>query len=70
MMDWRPIDTVPKDGTRVLVRWVGCVGDYACGPEAIGYYKGGRLQLDNADDNEKVHPQLWMPLPSPPLGEE
>lgn len=66
-MDWRPIETAPRDGTRVLFGWVRpTYGDYAQGPVAIGYYSGQRLQLDNADDSEKVHPQAWMPLPSPP----
>lgn len=66
MSEWQDISTAPRDGTRVLFRWEGATGDYACGPEAIGYYNGGRLQLDNADDNEKVHPQYWQPLPPPP----
>jgi len=66
MAEWQPIETAPKDGTRILLGWAGCVGDYAQGPVAIGYYLGKRLQLDNADDNEKVHPQVWQPLPLPP----
>lgn len=65
-MNWRTIETVPRDRTRVLLGWEGPMyGDYAQGPVAIGYYNGDRLQLDNADDNEKVHPQAWMPLPEP-----
>lgn len=62
---WQQMESVPRDGTRVLFGWIGCEGDYACGPQAIGYYSGKRLQLDNADDNEKVHPQVWSKLPIP-----
>jgi len=66
MSEWRDLATVPRDGTRVLFGWSRAIGDYAQGPVAIGYYLGQRLQLDNADDNEKVHPQGWQPLPDPP----
>ncbi len=70
---WRPIESAPKDGTRVLFSWGanGVLGDYVDGGrEAIGFIsstKGReRMWLDNAGDNEKVWPLFWQPLPAPP----
>jgi hypothetical protein len=49
--EWQPIETAPRDGTRVLL-WDG-------GPEAyIGYWSG---------DSWISYPSHWMPLPDPPV---
>ena len=66
-MKWQPIDTAPKDGTRVLLtdgkftqiglwcQWLSVPGN----PEEW-FYEGGRGWND---------PTHWMPLPTPPLEE-
>ena len=60
---WKPIETAPKDGTRIIIsgnidwdnpvttaRWTG------------GYWIGG------AYDNESCQPTLWLPITIPNLG--
>lgn len=71
-MDWQPIETAPRDGTRFL----------ACGPHVEGVWvvrwntmSGGPGWLDdscaghsdywNYIDNEDAYSH-WMPLPAPP----
>jgi len=62
---WQPIDTAPKDGTRVLLYdpYNG-VGD--------GYYCNIRWwHYECGDDwySEEWNPTHWMPLPTTPKGE-
>jgi len=67
-MNWRPIETAPKDGTEVLVLAV-----YDDGPPAyavaawdgeewrdVGDIGWGGM---HGEDNQPTH---WMPLPAPP----
>lgn len=72
MADWRPIETAPRDATRILIampREEGAVceawwaTDYEGGP---GYWStppsgAGRGYTILAD-----YPTHWMPLPDPP----
>lgn len=65
MTQWQPIETAPKDGTRVLLftRWLGD-GQYHCPPfddVQIGLWDRDEWELINIGD-----PTHWMPLPSPP----
>jgi len=62
--EWRPIETAPKDGTRVLLwsKWDACAmtGAYLyrnAGVGHEGWYATGT----------SVAPSHWMPLPEPPV---
>jgi hypothetical protein len=75
-MNWQPIETAPKDGTRVLLFWLaGLYGSrhiefgrwdddkYARkGPRP--YWTGERP--NNASAYRASQPTHWMPMPEPP----
>ena len=77
-MDWRTIETAPKNGTEVLLRVkmrAGIRGGYLVGhhmpgghciedhpPIAAGWYFWNGRMFDEASE-----PTHWMPLPAPPL---
>jgi hypothetical protein len=54
---WRPIETAPKDGTRVLLH-----GHWA--NDHIGDFRFGYWFTD--DGTQLNHPTHWLPLPLPP----
>jgi hypothetical protein len=62
--EWKPIETAPKDGTRVLLYvrngWFGCVvGRFnARANNRAGGWLADRFSISN--------PSHWMPLPDPP----
>ena len=76
-MEWRPIDTAPKDGTFVLLwvpyedvpvvgrfkgdRWVFSTAHYTV--DCMAYCYGGSA-VGNGDE-----PSHWMHLPPPPATE-
>lgn len=71
---WRPIETAPKDGTRILLAggglqqinvggWCERVGAWDC--EAEGMFEDGPSWGGGEEDG----PTHWMPLPAPPTGE-
>lgn len=76
-MDWQPIETVPKDGSEVLltvkqranIPWKQLVGHYMPGghcienhpPIAAGWYFWNGCMFDKA-----AEPTHWMPLPAAP----
>jgi hypothetical protein len=60
--DWQPMETAPKDGTRVLLwseEWTAaCTGQYYGEPRGWGvFYDVGMF---------KHQPTHWQPLPEPP----
>lgn len=78
-MDWRPIETAPKDGTPIL----GTVAGYAYALQRCGvyYWEGGTQEVpsgawivkpgwmhqsDDDDDDRATWLTHWMPLPAPP----
>lgn len=87
-MEWQPIETAPKDGTRVLVSWPlraldedGFATGKLAGRETFVSYISGGYWVDpealNAvgewfgdDDGFTDAPDLWMPLPPPPVHQE
>lgn len=64
--DWQPIETAPKDGTRVLLWCTVNRGVYA------GFYTtGARRRRGFWEDGEyKLAPSHWQPSPPPPEGAE
>src|SRR5690606_4654015 len=69
---WQPIETAPKDGTRVLL-WFGwhdlpVVGDFRHGRWWSVHSLGGNLPHPNGMDwKEVIEPSCWRPLPPPPV---
>jgi hypothetical protein len=76
--EWLPIDTAPKDGTKVLVsnnhRWFGicsfempqAYADYPRWCIWMFGYGGWRLKLNDEAWVETADPTHWMPRPFPP----
>jgi hypothetical protein len=58
---WQPIETAPKDGTRVLA-WDGW------SVQTLEYWDGNEEwgQVGDSDRLTVSYPTHWMPLPSPP----
>lgn len=67
-MEWQPIETAPKDGTRILA-WDGRSIHVAYwgwdNPANRLAWLGGHCRIDHIDQ-----PTHWMPLPEPPRQEE
>ncbi len=78
-MEWRPIETAPRDGTYVLV--FGLRGDWWPGegfqprgtPEvtiaSCGDAKRDRWEMIEDGPVRDFLPTHWMPLPAPPPSE-
>jgi hypothetical protein len=71
-MTWQPIETAPKDGTRVLAYWPGGDNKNAAvqveswfGPWGMG---SAKLAWQNAFEWADGYngPTHWLPLPEPP----
>ena len=70
MAEWQPIETAPRDGTRILLakrgwtdigRWLP---DYQC---CAGAPMGGWMDdYDNGGPDDNDWPSAWQPLPEPP----
>lgn len=64
---WRPIETAPKDGTRV---WLYYPDAYKDDRQVVGWYdrdiRDGDRWVDHADAMEFSEPTHWMPRPEPP----
>lgn len=65
MSEWQPIETLPKDGTRVLL-FGECPNAFDRPPEWV---VGVRAEAaDRADYYAiEIRPTCWMPLPDPPM---
>lgn len=56
---WQPIESAPKDGTRVLLSKLGAMH--------TAFYRNGGWECGNLHYfNSPTH---WMPLPAPPVQE-
>ncbi len=80
MMEWQPIETAPKDGTKVLVY----VRGDSLYPTAASYKSAAYFEKEYGDPDymeegwywafgypsdfheEVIEPTHWMPLPPPP----
>jgi hypothetical protein len=67
MSDWLPIETVPLDGTSVLVAedYRGSLGEAYYDSEESRWYWANTGRGDYPDPHE-LFPTHWMPLPAPP----
>lgn len=68
-MDWQPIDTAPKDGTKLLLaRYVGNpLHDSALWWMAAGAWSEKYQNWNDTNTPDAfVCPTHWMPLPEPP----
>lgn len=72
MNEWQPIETAPKDGTRILAFYPKEEENYKILSVALIYRKW-RLCPDGGYDFEFEivgDPTHWMPLPNPPKQEK
>lgn len=58
-MAWQPIETAPKDGTRILIRGWGSVG-------VAGFQEGAWYFMNDCHVGEHK-PTQWIPVPNPPI---
>lgn len=68
-MNWQPIETAPKDGTRVLI-WDGCTVYLASFGFDVGngpMWQPEYAEVPMYDDDGPTH---WQPLPAPPRTDE
>jgi len=80
---WQPIETAPKDGTRIMIWWLPLRYDgsllrpergLAAGHIMDGVHYDADLQTwmlggTYADHRNNIKPTHWMPLPQPPTGD-
>lgn len=64
--EWQPIETAPKDGTRVLVWRKHEAGYSQASRLGVDYYKNGSWW----GSRRLMPPTHWMPLPQAPEGEQ
>jgi hypothetical protein len=76
MMEWQPIETAPKDGTRILLYrpsyfdWARVIGGNWCDEKIAKkprpYWTHDRECLIGVLEARQHQPTHWMPLPPPP----
>lgn len=64
-MNWQPIETAPKNGTKILVAWIN---QWKTGPhiEVCETGEEGGWFYSYDGDQPQSDPTHWMPLPEPP----
>jgi hypothetical protein len=71
MSDWQPIETAPRDGTRILAfgGGLGEVSDVVSYNDSVGCWNAPSDTLDDRDDEPDGYnrPTHWMPLPEAPV---
>lgn len=70
MIEWRPIETAPRDGTEILV-FEPAKGEYGSQYIAVVSFKeqgwNGPKWYETLNEEHTVdEPTHWMPLPKPP----
>ena len=68
-LEWRPIETAPKDGTAVLC--LAADGTVRVGRRKLSFEKSGKYECFRSDEHAPGHswsiiPTHWQPLPEPP----
>ena len=80
---WQPIETAPKDGTRILVRdpeypgaagisvawWTDTDPGWHDSDNGVGWWINGTVADWHLEEYLELHPDLWMPLPAAPVAE-
>lgn len=72
MMEWQPIETAPKDGTRILVmprrKPVWFQGGYVtpANIEIVVWDGADQSWATDTPEYMNFHATDWMPLPKPP----
>lgn len=62
-MEWKPIETAPKDGTKFLSYEKAWNEYIVCYWDRSSFMA---ISIDQFGCNEPVEPTHWMPLPTPP----
>ena len=71
-MTWQPIETAPRDGTRVLVceweeeRPIQWVAEWCEPRDCVWLHRAGFVPYFNRSDTPILRPTHWQPLPAPP----
>ena len=64
---WQPIETGPRDGTRV---WLFYPDAHKDDRQVVGWFDRDQVDgdrwMDHADCREFIEPSHWRPLPPPP----
>lgn len=63
-MEWKPIETAPKDGTAILVYWRFDTHKFI--HPAI-FIAGLWVHDWDRDESVALEPTHWMPIPEPPV---
>jgi hypothetical protein len=65
MMEWKPIESAPKDRSKFLA-WNSEAGEVCIcrfSPASCVFY----TTEDQTGDSWRISPRYWMPLPPPPV---
>lgn len=67
-MQWQPIETAPKDGTRLLAYWPPVFGGDNAGCATTWWVvtSSGLFGWESPWEYADREPTHWMPLPEPP----
>ena len=65
---WKPIETAPTDGTRILVADRNAAGGWVEAARYHGDYGGWWMVNTDPTDyyDGQVYPTVWQPMPDPP----
>jgi len=66
-MEWQPIETAPKDGTRIMAWWPDVVLDKSIGVTSWMAPVGYCIHWTRDGRWSPFDPTHWMPLPAPPV---
>jgi hypothetical protein len=65
MMQWKPIETAPKDGSPFIGLWAWCDQSH----EVRTWWNDGRWESPFETEESDSFPTFWVPLPEPPCAE-
>ena len=63
---WQPIETAPKDGTKILGAWPQLRKHKWWTIQPVFFHCGDWIHGWDEDEDLALHPTHWMPLPEPP----